>query len=80
MLTGVAVGVGGRVWVAVCGWVGVLVDGGVGGDQVFPLAMAHGGESEGGTGLRPEYHDHYYGAYFRDPDGYKLCVVCHTPP
>ncbi|HQD16857.1 MAG TPA: VOC family protein, partial [Ottowia sp.] len=24
-----------------------------------------------------EYHDHYYGAYFRDPDGNKLCVACH---
>ncbi|MEO7106470.1 MAG: hypothetical protein ABIZ09_08865 [Rhodoferax sp.] len=25
------------------------------------------------------YHDHYYGAYFRDPDGNKLCVACHVP-
>jgi len=30
-------------------------------------------------GLRPEYHAHYYGAYFWDPDGNKLCVACHTP-
>ena len=21
----------------------------------------------------------YYGAYFRDPDGNKLCVCCHQP-
>lgn len=28
-------------------------------------------------GLRPHYHAHYYGAYFRDPDGNKLCVACH---
>jgi len=27
--------------------------------------------------LRPHYHANYYGAYFRDPDGNKLCVVCH---
>jgi lactoylglutathione lyase len=39
--------------------------------------MANGGVSEGAPGLRPEYHDHYYGAYFRDPDGNKLCVACH---
>jgi len=49
-------------------------------DQAFELALAKGGCSEGGPGLRPEYHEHYYGAYFRDPDGNKLCVVCHTPP
>jgi lactoylglutathione lyase len=34
---------------------------------------------EGAPGLRPEYHAHYYGAYFRDPDGNKLCVACHQP-
>ena len=40
-------------------------------------ALAHGGRSEGEPGLRPEYHAHYYGAYFRDPDGNKFCVACH---
>ena len=40
-------------------------------------ALAHGGTCEGSPGLRPEYHAHYYGAYFRDPDGNKLCVACH---
>ena len=35
--------------------------------------------SEGPPGLRAHYHPHYYGAYFRDPDGNKLCVVCHEP-
>ncbi len=29
------------------------------------------------AGLPLEYHPSYYGAYFRDPDGNKLCVVCH---
>ncbi|RZI42682.1 VOC family protein [Herbaspirillum sp. HC18] len=48
-------------------------------DQVHAAALAHGGECEGPPGLRPEYHAHYYGAYFRDPDGNKLCVVCHNP-
>ena len=46
--------------------------------QAYETALAHGGKCEGMPGLRPEYHEHYYGAYFRDPDGNKLCVVCHT--
>jgi catechol 2,3-dioxygenase-like lactoylglutathione lyase family enzyme len=48
-------------------------------DEVHALALAHGGSCEGRPGLRPEYHAHYYGAYFRDPDGNKLCVACHEP-
>lgn len=39
-------------------------------------ALAHGGTCEGPPGPRPDYGDHYYGAYFRDPDGNKLHVVC----
>ena len=46
-------------------------------DRVYAVALAAGARSEGAPGLRPEYHDHFYGAYFRDPDGNKLCVVCH---
>jgi lactoylglutathione lyase len=42
-------------------------------DRVHALALAHGGTCEGPPGLRPEYHAHDYGAYFRDPDGNKLC-------
>ncbi|EHK62843.1 VOC family protein [Achromobacter arsenitoxydans] len=42
-------------------------------------ALENGGTCEGPPGLRPEYHAHYYGAYFRDPDGNKLCVACHSP-
>jgi catechol 2,3-dioxygenase-like lactoylglutathione lyase family enzyme len=48
-------------------------------DEAFRVALAHGGTSEGAPGLRPEYHPHYYGAYFRDPEGNKLCVACHSP-
>lgn len=49
-------------------------------DRAYQAALAHGGTSEGPPGLRPEYHAHYYGAYVRDTEGNKLCVVCHTPP
>jgi lactoylglutathione lyase len=48
-------------------------------DEVYAVALAQGASSEGAPGLRPEYHEHYYGAYFRDPDGNKLCVACHLP-
>jgi lactoylglutathione lyase len=48
-------------------------------DRVFALALSQGGTSAGAPGLRPEYHASYYGAYFRDPEGNKLCVVCHEP-
>ncbi len=48
-------------------------------DRAHALALTNGGTSEGLPGLRPEYHEHYYAAYFRDPDGNKLCVVCHSP-
>jgi catechol 2,3-dioxygenase-like lactoylglutathione lyase family enzyme len=47
--------------------------------QAYAVAIANGGSSEGGPGLRPEYHAIYFGAYFRDPDGNKLCVACHAP-
>ena len=49
-------------------------------DAVYQTALALGGTSEGAPGLRPEYHANYYGAYFRDTEGNKLCVACHTPP
>lgn len=48
--------------------------------RAHEAALAHGGTSAGEPGPRPEYHAHFYGAYFRDPDGNKLCVACHVPP
>ncbi|MGA8726799.1 MAG: VOC family protein [Acidimicrobiales bacterium] len=27
----------------------------------------------------PEYHEHYYGAFVRDPDGNNVEAVCHRP-
>lgn len=46
-------------------------------DRAYAAALANGGICEGPPGLRPQYHAHYYGAYVRDPDGNKLCVVSH---
>jgi catechol 2,3-dioxygenase-like lactoylglutathione lyase family enzyme len=48
-------------------------------DAFHAAALAGGGRDEGPPGLRPHYHADYYGAYARDPDGNKLCVVCHHP-
>lgn len=49
-------------------------------DEIHACALRAGGRCEGGPGLRPHYHAHYYGAYFRDLDGNKLCVCCHDAP
>jgi catechol 2,3-dioxygenase-like lactoylglutathione lyase family enzyme len=48
-------------------------------DKAYRAALENGGSDEGAPGLRPDYHENYYGAYMRDPDGNKLCVVCHKP-
>lgn len=48
-------------------------------DRAHAAALAAGGQDEGAPGLRPHYHADYYGAYFRDPEGNKLCVCCHQP-
>lgn len=44
-------------------------------DRFHEAAMQHGGIDEGKPGLRP-YHEDYYAAYVRDPDGNKLSAVC----
>ena len=40
-------------------------------DEVYAKAMALGSKDEGAPGLRG---DNFYGAYFRDLEGNKLCV------
>lgn len=46
-------------------------------DACHAAAMKAGGKDEGAPGLRAHYHPNYYGAYVRDLDGNKICVVCH---
>lgn len=47
-------------------------------DRCYQKALALGAACEGPPGLRLPYHANYYGAYFRDLDGNKLCVCCHA--
>jgi catechol 2,3-dioxygenase-like lactoylglutathione lyase family enzyme len=42
-------------------------------------ALAAGAKDNGAPGLRPEYHEHYYGAFVLDPDGHNIEAVCHGP-
>jgi catechol 2,3-dioxygenase-like lactoylglutathione lyase family enzyme len=38
-------------------------------DAFYKAAMAAGGKDNGAPGVRPHYHDHYYGAFVLDGDG-----------
>ena len=46
-------------------------------DAFHGAALANGGTDDGPPGLRTHYHPDYYGAYVRDPEGNKICAVCH---
>ena len=48
-------------------------------DAAYAAGRAKGGKDEGAPGIRAHYHPNYYGAYLRDPDGNKICIVCHKP-
>jgi len=48
-------------------------------DAFYKAAIAAGGRDNGPPGLRPHYHENYYGAFVLDPDGHNIEVVCHTP-
>ena len=41
------------------------------------VALAAGGTDNGGPGLRPQYSEHYYGAFVLDPDGNNVEAVNH---
>jgi catechol 2,3-dioxygenase-like lactoylglutathione lyase family enzyme len=48
-------------------------------DAFFAVAKEHGAEVLHEPRLWPEYHDNYYGAFVRDPDGNNVEAVCHRP-
>ncbi|SIQ29942.1 MULTISPECIES: VOC family protein [Acidiphilium] len=47
-------------------------------NEFYRSALTAGGRDNGGPGLRPHYHDHYYGAFVLDPDGHNIEAVCHV--
>lgn len=47
--------------------------------EFYTAAMAAGGKDNGEPGVRPQYHEHYYGAFVHDPDGHNVEAVCHEP-
>ena len=49
-------------------------------DAFYKAGLAAGGRDNGAPGLRPHYHEHYYGAFLRDPDGNNIEAVCHLSP
>ena len=48
-------------------------------DQFYHAALKAGGKDNGEPGLRPHYHENYYGAFVFDPDGNNIEAVCHKP-
>lgn len=46
-------------------------------DAFYEAALAAGGIDNGKPGLRPEYHENYYGAFVLDPEGHNVEAVCH---
>lgn len=45
----------------------------------FDAAVAAGAEVLHAPRVWPEYHETYYGAFVRDPDGNNVEAVCHVP-
>ena len=43
----------------------------------YDAAMKAGGSDNGAPGLRPHYHENYFGAFVLDPDGHNIEAVCH---
>ena len=44
-------------------------------DAFHAAALAAGGSSDGAPGLRAHYHENYYAAFIRDPDGNRIEAV-----
>jgi catechol 2,3-dioxygenase-like lactoylglutathione lyase family enzyme len=48
-------------------------------DAFHRAGLVAGGKDNGAPGLRPHYHENYYGAFVLDPDGHNIEAVCHSP-
>ena len=48
--------------------------------QFYQAALQAGGKDNGPPGLRPHYHENYFGAFILDPDGHNIEAVCHRKP
>ena len=46
-------------------------------DLFYEAAIAAGGKDNGKPGLRPQYHEKYYGAFVLDLDGHNIEAVFH---
>ena len=49
-------------------------------EAFYAAAIAAGGKDNVPPGLRPHYHENYYGAFVLDADGNNIEAVCHAPP
>lgn len=47
-------------------------------DEFYKAALGAGGKDNGKPGLRPQFHEEYYGAFVLDPDGHNVEAVCHS--
>lgn len=45
-------------------------------DAWYKAAIDSGAKDNGAPGLRPQYHENYYGAFVIDPDGNNIEAVC----
>lgn len=43
----------------------------------YAAGIKAGGKDNGLPGLRPHYHENYFGAFVLDPDGHNVEAVCH---
>ena len=47
-------------------------------DAFHAAGLAAGGSDNGTPGVRPHYHEQYYGAFVLDHDGNNIEAVCHS--
>jgi catechol 2,3-dioxygenase-like lactoylglutathione lyase family enzyme len=47
-------------------------------DAFHRTALDAGGTDNGAPGTREHYHENYYAAFVKDPDGHNVEAVCHA--